>query len=36
MNVEVCDLCKNKEPNKKFKIKMSRKGYYQRTGYGIR
>lgn len=31
MDVEVCDLCKNKEPNKKFKIKMSRKGYYQRT-----
>lgn len=36
MNVEVCDLCKNKEPNKRFKVKMSRKGCYQRTGYGVR
>lgn len=36
MNIEVCDLCKNKEPNKRFKVKMSRKGCYQRTGYGIR
>lgn len=35
MNVEVCDLCKSKEPNKRFKVKLSRKGYYQRTGYGI-
>lgn len=35
MNVEVCDLCKSKEPNKKFKIKLSRKGYYQKTGYGM-
>lgn len=36
MNIEVCDLCKSKEPNKKFKIKMSRKGCYQRTPHGIR
>lgn len=36
MNVEVCDLCKSKETNKRFKIKMSRKGCYQRTGHGIR
>lgn len=35
MNVEICDLCKSKESNKRFKVKMSRKGYYQRTGYGI-
>lgn len=35
MNVEICDLCKSKEPNKRFKVKMSRKGYYQRTGYGM-
>ena len=32
MNIEVCDLCKNKSPDKKFKVKMSRKGYYERTG----
>lgn len=36
MNVEVCDLCKSKEPNKRFKVKMSRKGCYLITGYGIR
>lgn len=36
MIIETCDLCKGKEPNHKFKIKMSRKGYYQRAGYGIR
>ena len=33
MNIELCDLCKNKEPNKRFKVKMSRKGTYQRTGH---
>lgn len=36
MNVEVCDLCKSKEPNKRFKVKMSRKGCYQRTSCGIK
>lgn len=36
MNVEICDLCESKEPNKRFKVKMSRRGCYQRTGYGIR
>lgn len=36
MIIETCDLCKGKEPNHKFKIKMSRKGYYQRTGYSGR
>lgn len=36
MNIEVCDLCKSKESNKRFKVKMSRKGYYQRTGCGMR
>ena len=36
MKVEVCDLCKKKEPNKRFKVKMSRRGCYQRTGYGIK
>ena len=34
--VEVCDVCHAKEASKKFKVKMSRKGCYQRTGYGIR
>ena len=33
---ELCDVCHAKEPSKKFKVKMSRKGCYQRTGYGIR
>lgn len=36
INIEICDLCKKKEPNHQFKIKMSRKGYYQKTGYGCR
>lgn len=36
MCIERCDLCKKKEPNKRFKVKMSRKGCYIRTGYGIR
>lgn len=36
MIIEICDLCKEKEPNHQFKIKMSKKGCYQRTGYGIR
>lgn len=36
MNIELCDLCKNKEANKRFKVKMSRKGGYERTGYGMR
>lgn len=35
MNIELCDLCKQKEPNKKFKIKMSRKGCYRRIRGGI-
>ena len=35
MTIEVCDLCKNKEPKYRFKVKMSRKGYYQHTGYGM-
>lgn len=35
INIEVCDLCKGKEPNHRFKVKMSKKGYYQRTGYGV-
>lgn len=25
MNIEICDLCKSKEPNKKFKVKLSKK-----------
>lgn len=33
--IEVCDLCKEKEPNHQFKIRMSKKGYHQRTSYGI-
>ena len=36
MKVELCDLCKNKEANRSFKVKMSRKGYYQNTGHSIR
>lgn len=36
MNIEICDVCGNKESNKKFKIKMSRKGCYQKTGCGVR
>ena len=36
MNIEICDLCKNKEPNKRFKVKMSRKGCYQKMRYGCR
>ena len=36
MNIKVCDLCKSKEPNKRFKVKMSRKGCYQSTGHGFR
>lgn len=35
MNLELCDLCRKKEPNKRFKIKMSAKGYYRKTEYGI-
>lgn len=35
MKIELCDLCEKKEPNRRFKIKMSKKGYYQDTGYGI-
>ena len=35
MNLELCDLCHKKEPNKRFKIKMSAKGYYRKTEYGI-
>ena len=27
MNLEVCDLCHKKEPNRRFKIKMSTIGY---------
>ena len=34
MNLELCDLCRKKEPNKRFKIKMSAKGYYRKTEYG--
>lgn len=34
MNLELCDLCHKKEPNKRFKIKMSAKGYYRKTEYG--
>lgn len=36
MYIERCDLCEKKEPNKRFKVKMSRKGYYERTAYGGR
>lgn len=36
MKVEVCDLCKKNEPNKKFKVKMSSRGHMERTGYGMR
>lgn len=35
MKIELCDLCEKKEPNRRFKIKMSKKGYYHDTGYGI-
>lgn len=35
MNLKLCDLCHKKEPNKRFKIKMSAKGYYRKTEYGI-
>ncbi len=35
MNLELCDLCHKKEPNRRFKIKMSTKGYYRETGYGV-
>lgn len=35
MNLELCDLCHKKEPNKRFKIKMSAKGYYRKTEYSI-
>lgn len=31
---EVCDICKENQPDKRFKIKMSRRGVYLRTGYG--
>ena len=36
MDVIVCDLCKKKEANRKFKVKMSTKGYIVRTGYGMK
>lgn len=35
MVLELCDLCHKKEPNRRFKIKMSTKGYYRETAYGI-
>lgn len=35
MEVEVCDLCRNKTPNRKFKVKMATKGRYESTAYGI-
>lgn len=34
MHKEVCDLCKEKEPNHQFKIKMSKKGFHEKTCYG--
>ena len=34
MYLEVCDICETKRPDKRFKIKMSRRGQYIRTGYG--
>ncbi len=36
MNIELCDLCKEKEANRKFKIKTSKKGYYQRIASGMK
>lgn len=36
MYIELCDLCNKKTPNKMFKVKMSKKGRYERTGYGVR
>ena len=36
MNIEICDLCNQKESNKRFKVKMSKKGCYQKTNYGFR
>lgn len=36
MNKILCDICKQNEANKKFKVKMSRRGCYERTGYGGR
>lgn len=35
MKIELCDLCGLKEPDKRFKVKMSRKGGYVHTDYGI-
>lgn len=32
--IEVCDVCKSNEPDKRFKVKMSRRGLMVRTGYG--
>lgn len=33
--VEICDICHEKQPDERFKVKMSRKGYYQSTNHGI-
>ena len=32
--IEVCDVCHSKRPDKRFKVKMSKRGQLVRTGYG--
>lgn len=32
----ICDVCKNKLASRSFKVKLSLKGQYERTGYGGR
>lgn len=34
MYLEVCDICQSKEPDTRFKVKMSCRGQLVRTGYG--
>lgn len=36
ITIDICDLCKGKETDRRFKVKMARKGYYEKTGYGGR
>lgn len=33
MKIELCDMCKQNEPSKKFKVKMSRRGAWMNNGY---
>ena len=35
MTKEVCDLCKKGTPIYRFKVKISKKGYLEKSSYGI-